>query len=120
MWYEFIASLRNNIVQIEAYQFWILATILSSVSLLFFLRMIRWWNHSRMIEDVPTSRVRSASQGHVELVGYARMMDGPVIVSPLSRKSCVWYRYKIEEKITSRDTKGNSRSYLARRKTSNQ
>ncbi|MDC9725610.1 MAG: hypothetical protein PSN44_06825 [Gammaproteobacteria bacterium] len=64
-----------------------------------------------MIENVPTSRVRSASQGHVELIGYARMMDGPVIISPLSRKSCVWYRYKIEEKVTRRDAKGHSRSY---------
>jgi len=52
----------------------------------------------RLIEDVPTAKVRSAHQGYVELVGRAVMMDGEPIVAPLSQTQCCWYRYSIEER----------------------
>ncbi|NOQ82162.1 MAG: hypothetical protein GQ548_06530 [Methylophaga sp.] len=108
---DLIASLEGNITQLEPYEFWIAIAIISTIAVIAFLRMIRWWNHSRMIEDVPTSKIRSASQGYVELVGHARMMEGPIVISPLTGKTCVWYRYKIEEKIKSYDAKGRSRTY---------
>lgn len=111
MWHDLVASLESNIIQLEAHEFWIITSIIGVISAIAFLRMTKWWNHSRMIEDVPTSKVRSASQGYVELVGSARMMDGPVIVSPLTQKTCVWYRYKIEEKVTTRDSQGRSKTY---------
>jgi len=111
MRHELIASLERELLQLEPHEFWIAFTILAIISIISFLRMTKWWKHSRMIEDTPTSKVRSAPQGYVELEGTARMMDGPIIVSPLSRKTCVWYRYKIEEKVKSNDSKGHSRSY---------
>ena len=50
------------------------------------------------IENVPTARVRSAPQGYVELIGTAKSLDGEPIVAPLSRISCCWYRYRVEER----------------------
>jgi len=52
----------------------------------------------RLIEDVPTAKVRSAHQGYVELIGSAEMMDGEPIVAPLSNTQCCWYSFSIEEK----------------------
>lgn len=52
----------------------------------------------RLIEDVPTAKVRSAHQGYVELIGSAVMMEGEPIVAPLSQTQCCWYRYSIEER----------------------
>lgn len=53
---------------------------------------------TRLIEDVPTARVRSAPQGYVELVGTARMLGGEPIVAPLSNTPCCWFRYQVERR----------------------
>ena len=59
---------------------------------------------ARLIEDTPSSRIRSAPQGYVELSGFARAdvngestnkYDG-YLMAPLTQKPCVWYRYRIE------------------------
>ncbi len=63
----------------------------------------RSWRHlhkARTIEDIPTAKARSAPQGYVELEGAGRLMDGPPIIAPLSGLPCVWFRYRIEEQIT--------------------
>lgn len=52
----------------------------------------------RLIEDVPTARIRSAHQGYVELVGRAVMMEGVPVVAPLSQLQCCWFRYRVEER----------------------
>jgi len=104
---QLIASIVSGIEQSEPHEFWIGASIIIVISLIAFKRMVKWWNRSRMIQDVPSSKVRSASQGYVELTGLAKSMDGPPIVSPVSGKLCVWYRYKIEEKINQSDLKGH-------------
>lgn len=52
----------------------------------------------RLIEDVPTAKVRSAHQGYVELIGRAVMMEGEPIVAPLSGIQCCWYSYSVEQK----------------------
>ncbi|MBT8144789.1 MAG: hypothetical protein KJO55_08810, partial [Gammaproteobacteria bacterium] len=41
-------------------------------------------SRARILEDIPTSMVRSASQGYIELQGTSRTLDGPKIFSPLS------------------------------------
>jgi len=61
-------------------------------------------SRSRLIADTPTSKLRSAAQGYVELEGYARMMPGEPIYAPLSGKPCVWYRYSVQQK--GRDSDG--------------
>jgi hypothetical protein len=61
--------------------------------------------HARLIADLPTSRVRSASQGLVELAGLARAADEP-LSAPLSGRPCLWWRYRIERYRSGR--RGNS------------
>ena len=51
----------------------------------------------RLMENMPTSRLRSAAQGYVELEGVARLMPGDAIIAPLTRTSCCWWRFKVEE-----------------------
>jgi hypothetical protein len=58
----------------------------------------RCWKRARLIEDMPTSRVRSAAQGYVELQGQAKLTSGTAMVAPLTRLPCVWWTYRIEEK----------------------
>jgi hypothetical protein len=105
MFNDFITALTGNILNIPIWFFWVLMTFLTGFSLNAFYRMGRWFQHARLIENVPTAKIRSAAQGYVELSGNAKLMDGPIIVSPLTGKSCVWYSYTIEEKVdtSSRD-----------------
>ena len=69
----------------------------------------------RVMQDMPTAKLRSAHQGYIELQGRAELMDGAPIFSPLSRETCVWYRYKVEHKESqgfgnSRETKWRTTS----------
>ncbi len=50
---------------------------------------------ARAIEDTPTSKIRSAPQGYVELVGETKA-DQPVLRAPLTGEPCLWWRYQIE------------------------
>lgn len=55
-------------------------------------------DHRRMraIEDTPTSRIASAQQGCVELLGKAAALPGQALVSPYSGLPCVWVRHRLE------------------------
>ena len=60
-----------------------------------------WWfiscqRQARFLLDTPTSKIRSAAQGYVELYG---MMSTPEsqLTAPLSGQPCVWWSYCIEE-----------------------
>ena len=53
---------------------------------------------TRLIEDVPTARVRSAPQAYVELEGQAHALAGEPMTAPASQTPCCWYRYKVERR----------------------
>ena len=57
-----------------------------------------FWNivKARKIEDTPTSKIRSASQGYVELSGFAKSLEENTLIAPLTGVPCLWYDYKIE------------------------
>ncbi|MGA9163699.1 MAG: hypothetical protein WBZ31_04530 [Thiobacillus sp.] len=52
----------------------------------------------RTVADTPTSRIASAPQGYIELVGRGQQPPGDGLVSPISGLPCLWYRYRIERK----------------------
>jgi len=52
----------------------------------------------RTVADTPTSRIVSAPQGYIELVGRGRQPPGVSLVSPISGLPCLWYRYRVERK----------------------
>jgi hypothetical protein len=81
----------------------IIALIIGAFAIVAALAVYRAYRRlhlARIIEDTPTSKIRSAPQGYVELQGKARPMDGPPIIAPLSGLPCAWYRYRIEEQQT--------------------
>lgn len=59
--------------------------------------------HARLLEDIPTSRIRSAAQGYVEFHGHARLLPGPEILAPLSGERCCWWAFVIERRRTERE-----------------
>jgi E3 Ubiquitin ligase len=65
------------------------------------------WTRNRVIEDTPTSRVRSAAQGYVELIGRGMLPPNSANKAPLTGIPCTWWRYKIDE----RRYTGRSRSW---------
>ncbi len=52
-------------------------------------------SRARELEDTPQSRIRSAAQGYVQLLGRARLMPGPPILSPLSGTPCIWWHCRV-------------------------
>jgi E3 Ubiquitin ligase len=70
----------------------------------------RAWAAGRVIEDTPTSRVRSAAQGYVELVGVGRSHGENV--GPLTGLPCIWWSFVIEERLSN----GRNRSWSAVRR----
>lgn len=81
--------------------FWIFASILIAVGLAGAVGAFLMFKRGRQIEDTPTSRIRSAAQGHVELEGIAQLLPGEPVVAPLSRRMCAWWKFSIEKKETS-------------------
>lgn len=60
-----------------------------------------WWRSTRkgrLMADTPTSRIRSAAQGFVELEGSAHWLPDDQIRGPLTGEKCVWWEYAIHEK----------------------
>lgn len=88
---EFFADPPGLVVWVGLSIF-ILAVVVPLVS------AFRQWGHARMIEDVPTSKIRSAHQGYIELEGNGRHLGDQPLVSPLTGKACLWYRFKVERR----------------------
>ena len=102
-WTEFV-------LQLDPGEYWLAVGFLVLVALGAFWAIFHFFYRARFIEDTPTSRVRSAAQGYVELNGVGRLMTGPPIISPLSGVACTWYSYKVEEKSEYYDGRGNRRT----------
>lgn len=78
----------------------ILAAVIGGI---YFLTRARW------IGDTPTSKIRSAHQGFIELEGTSRQLDDHrPLKSPLSGTDCVWFDIRVER--YERDYDGNNRS----------
>lgn len=69
-------------------------SIMAAVSILAWLSAL---NRLRTIRDTPTSKIASAAQGYVELVGSGYPFGEPLL-GQLSRLPCLWYRYRVEKR----------------------
>lgn len=88
----------------DEYFWWI--AVPAIVALAAFCACFVFLRRGRLIEDMPTSRVRSAAQGYVELEGHARLMDGAPVLCPLTSTRCAWWRYRVEQRQTTYDSRG--------------
>jgi hypothetical protein len=59
-----------------------------------------WWKKARLIDDTPRSRIRSAAQGYVELRGRGELPGSQPNLAPLTRRPCIWWKYKIERYVS--------------------
>ncbi len=53
---------------------------------------------ARAIAELATSRIGSAAQGYVEVMGRASVQLANLILSPVSGVQCIWYRYNLYSK----------------------
>ena len=77
--------------------FWKVAISLVVLTAACFTGAFYYLIRKRIIEDTPTSKIRSAAQGYVELNGRCELMDGEKINAPLTKILCVWFSYTIEK-----------------------
>lgn len=86
-------------------QFWILAGAALIATAAGLQTAFRYLQRARILEDVPTARIRSAPQGYVELQGTSRLLDGPPVIAPLTRTRCTWWSYRVEERGRDRNNR---------------
>lgn len=68
--------------------------------------MVRMFRRAHWIEDLPTSTLRGAAQGYAEFSGRGTALKDMPLFSPLSGLACLWYRYRIEKRVTHRTSHG--------------
>lgn len=88
-------------IQMESRKGWLFC--LAAIALISVFAWLSALNRLRAIRDTPTSRVASAAQGYVELIGRGQPFGDPPLLSKLSLLPCLWYRYRIEQ----RDSENN-------------
>lgn len=76
--------------------YWIFTLLMVMFCCYFFYMCYRSLIKYKAIEDTPTSKIRSATQGYVELMGTQLPCKVEPVVARLSHKPCTWYRYQIE------------------------
>lgn len=65
--------------------------------LYYFAKGLSWLKQKRLIENTPTSKIRSLAMGLVEIYGGVVPAEGKLLKSPFSVKDCVYCKYTIEE-----------------------
>ncbi|MFA5371001.1 MAG: hypothetical protein WC298_03390 [Sideroxydans sp.] len=71
--------------------------VLGCMAILSIFAWLSVLHRHRLIVGTPTSRIASAAQGYVELLGRARP-EGAPIPSKFLMLPCLWYRYQLERK----------------------
>jgi hypothetical protein len=65
--------------------------------IVFFIWGFYNFNKMRLIEGMPTSKIRSVAMGFVELHGSVKSINQSVLLSPFTVKNCVYYKYIVDE-----------------------
>lgn len=68
----------------------------AAAAVICFALNIYYLKRARLIEDTPTSKIRSAAQGYVELIGAVSVGEAGELTAPLSGTPCVWFDYKVQ------------------------
>lgn len=63
----------------------------------YFVKGLSWLKQKRLIENTPTSKIRSLAMGLVEIYGEVLPEKKNLLKSPFSQKDCVYCKYTIEE-----------------------
>ena len=104
-----LEALAQAVASASRGEFWTASGIAGCVACFSLITAWRSLAHKRLIEDMPTTRLRAAAQGYVELTGTARLFPGEPIVSPLTGQPCCWYRYAVERREHGHDRRERTR-----------
>lgn len=96
-----IEAFREFARGLEAPETWFIVALAATVGGFALAQAFRALKRARLVEDTPTSLIRSAAQGYCELFGHAELMPGAPIRAPLTATTCIWWEYKVEEKTRS-------------------
>lgn len=91
----FKSAPRSNRV---GFWIWLFSWIGFILGWLFFFAGIWAFRRKRLVENVPTSKVRSLAMGRVEVYGKAEPLGGKPLKAPISQEDCLYYRFSIQEK----------------------
>ena len=67
------------------------------VGIFFFIMGFVWLRRKRLIENTPTSKIRSVAMGLVEIYGEIEAVPDKVYKTPFTDKDCVYYSYSVQE-----------------------
>ncbi len=70
--------------------------LMALISIPAWLSALKRW---RLIGATPTSKIMSAAQGYVELMGRGKIFGDLPLHSPLRQLPCLWYRYTVAHQI---------------------
>lgn len=62
-----------------------------------FFKGFGWLRFKRLIENMPTSKIRSLAMGLAEVYGEVVPYEGKLLKSPMLDRDCVYYSYSIRE-----------------------
>ena len=77
--------------------FLIFGFILTIVGIGLFVGALISFRKKRLIENVPTSKIRSIAMGLVEIYGEVIPEKDNILKSPFSQNDCIYYKYRIDE-----------------------
>jgi hypothetical protein len=83
-------------VKLESREAWL--GCLSVMAIISFAAWLSALKRLRAIRGTPTSKVASAAQGYVELIGRGKQFGEMPLISKCRQLPCLWYRYKIEQR----------------------
>jgi hypothetical protein len=103
-------ALAEHIAHWPTVHFWAFSGFALAFTGIGFYTGLHAVRRTRLVQDAPTARIRSAPQGYVELEGTARLLDDQPQVAPLSGKPCCWYRFSVERRSKDKWVRVNSGS----------
>lgn len=86
---------------LEPAEAWTALAVAAAAGAFLLWQALRALKRARLVEDTPTSLIRSAAQGYTELFGHGELMPGPPIRAPLTGETCLWWEFAVEEKVRS-------------------
>ena len=94
-------AFREFARSLDAPEAWFIVALAAAAGGFALWQAFRALKRALLVEDTPTSLIRSAAQGYCELFGHAELMPGAPIRAPLTAETCIWWEYSVEEKVRS-------------------
>ena len=71
--------------------------------IILFIAGLKWFGYKRLIENIPTSKIRYIAMGLVEIFGKVVSIENNLLNSPFSDAECVYYKYTVERWVKRND-----------------